>query len=60
MNESEVIGIFNAFDGGFEADGDNCKVKEEAQDPEFVKQHSDAIIEAVESCPVEAVKYETA
>ena len=42
----------------FEMTDDTCVVKTDAEDPEFVKQHADAIAEAAETCPVDAIKYE--
>jgi len=42
----------------FEMNDDTAAVKAEAQDADFVKQHSDAIAEAVEACPVDAIKCE--
>jgi ferredoxin len=42
----------------FEMNDDTCVVKAEAQNADFVKAHGDAIIEAAEGCPVDAIKYE--
>ena len=41
----------------FEMGDDVCTLTAEAQDAEFVKQHSDGIIEAAEACPTDAIKY---
>jgi ferredoxin len=42
----------------FEMADDKAVIKAEAQDPEFLKQHSDKIAEAAEACPVSAIKFE--
>lgn len=42
----------------FEMDDDTAKVKPAAAAPEFCKEHSDAIVEAAETCPVDSIKYE--
>ncbi len=42
----------------FEMGDDVAVVKAEAQEAEFCRQHSDEIIEAAETCPVDAIKYE--
>ena len=42
----------------FEMQDDKATLKPEAQNPEFLKAHSDSIIEAAEACPVSAIKIE--
>jgi len=42
----------------FEMAEDTCVVKPEAEDPEFLKERSESIIEAADTCPVDAIKYE--
>lgn len=42
----------------FELDGDVAKVKSE--DPAFLKEHSEGIIQAADECPCDAIKFETA
>ena len=39
---------------------DKVALKAEAQDPEFLKQHSQGLIAAAEACPCDAIQVETA
>lgn len=47
-------------DAVFEMGGDAAVVKPEANDPAFCKANSDGIMAAVEVCPSNAIKVETA
>jgi len=47
-------------DAVFEMADDKAVVKPEAKNPAFCKSNSDGIVAAAESCPSEAIKYETA
>ena len=42
----------------FEMGDDTAVVKAEAQDGDVIQEQSDAIAEAAEACPVDAIKYE--
>ncbi len=47
-------------DAVFEMADDKVVVKPAAKDPAFAKEHSDGIVAAADSCPSNAIKYETA
>jgi len=44
----------------FEMGDDAAVVKSEGQDADFLKAHSEAILQAADECPTEAIKCETA
>ncbi len=44
----------------FEMTDDECIIKPEAKKADFLADKSEAIVEAAEACPVDAVKHESA